>query len=414
MSTVLKGFKIRAYPNATQRALIARTLGAKRWLWNVALDLRSAAYKERGIRLSGNDVSRMLTGWKKTPGHEWLALIPATALTQTLRDLDRAFTNFFAKRAKYPRIKKKRHGGKLRFQDVSAAKWRKGQLALPKFGRLRLAEDLPEVETPDTITLTLDAAGRYFVSFHAEVEIEALSATGKTIGVDLGLTHLATLSNGEKIAAPKKYAARLRYLKRQQRALARKEKGSKRRDKQRRRVAKAHAQVAQARNHEIHQLTTRLVRDYDVIAIEDLNVKAMSRGLFSRSMLDAAFGEFTRQLAYKAAWYGKQLVKVDRYFPSSKLCSACGHHLQELSLSTRSWRCFECGALHDRDENAAINIEIEGLRILREPEVFAGVTPEAVRMEGRGSWPSERTSQVLPDEVRSAKISTVVSGTQRC
>ena len=414
MSRVLKGFKIRVYPNATQRALIARTLGAKRWLWNVALDLRSAAYKERGIRLSGNDVSRMLTGWKKTPGHEWLTLIPATALTQTLRDLDRAFTNFFAKRAQYPRIKKKHHGGRLRFQDVSAAKWRKGQLALPKFGRLRLAERLPKSAKPKTMTLTCDAAGRYFVSFSVEVKIEDLPSTGKTIGVDLGLKHLATLSTGEKIAAPKKYAGRLRYLKRQQRALARKQTGSKRREKQRLRVAKAHVKVAQARNYEIHQLTTRLVRDYDVIAIEDLNVKGLSRGFLSRSMLDAAFGEFTRQLAYKAAWYGKQLVKVDRYFPSSKRCSVCGHHLQELSLSTRSWRCFECGALHDRDENAAINIEREGLRILREPEAFAGVTPESVRMEGRGSWPSERTSQVLPDEVRSAKISTVASGTQRC
>jgi putative transposase len=412
MSTVLKGFKIRAYPNATQRALAARTLGAKRWLWNTALELRSAAYKELGLRLKGKDVSRMLTQWKKTPEHEWLAAVPATALTQTLRDLDRAFTNFFAKRAQYPRIKKRRHGGKLRFQDVSAAKWRKGQLALPKFGRLRLAERLPKSAKPKTMTLTCDAAGRYFVSFSVEVKIEDLPSTGKMIGVDLGLKHLATLSNGEKIAAPKKYAGRLRYLKRQQRALARKQAGSKRREKQRLRVAKAHVKVAQARNYEIHQLTTRLVRDYDVIAIEDLNVKGLSRGFLSRSMLDAAFGEFNRQLTYKAAWYGKQVVKVDRYFPSSKLCSACGHKLQELKLRVRSWRCPECGALHDRDENAAINIETEGLRILREPGNSTGVTPEPVRTEGRGSCRSESTGQVLPGEVRSAKLNTTASGTR--
>ena len=381
-------------------------------MWNTALDLRSAAYKELGLRLTGTDISRMLTQWKKTPKHEWLTTIPATALTQTLRDLDRAFTNFFAQRAHYPRIKKRRHGGKLRFQDVSAAKWRKGQLALPKFGRIRLAEALPHSAKPKTVTLTRDAAGRYFVSFSVEAELEALSSTGKTIGVDLGLKHLATLSNGEKIAAPKKYAGRLRYLKRQQRALARKKTGSKRREKQRLRVAKAHAKVAQARNYEIHQLTTRLVRDYDVIAIEDLNVKGMSRGFLSRSMLDAAFGEFTRQLTYKAAWYGKQLVKIDRYFPSSKLCSACGHQLQEFSLSIRSWRCPMCGALHDRDENAALNIETEGLRILREPESAAGVTPEPVRTEGRGSCQSESSGQVLPGEVRSAKLNTTASGTR--
>ena len=411
MSTILKGFKIRAYPNATQRALTARTLGTKRWLWNTALDLRSAAYKELGLRLTSSDISRMLTQWKKTPKHEWLAAIPATALTQTLRDLDRAFSNFFAQRAHYPRIKKRRHGGKLRFQDVSKAKWRKGQLALPKFGRIRLAEALPHSAQPKTVTLTRDAAGRYFVSFSVEVELEALSSTGKTIGVDLGLKHLATLSNGEKIAAPKKYAGRLRYLKRQQRALARKKTGSKRREKQRLRVAKAHAKVAQARNYEIHRLTTRLVRDYDVIAIEDLNVKGMSRGFLSRSMLDAAFGEFTRQLTYKAAWYGKQLVKIDRYFPSSKLCSACGHQLQEFSLSIRSWRCPMCGALHDRDENAALNIETEGLRILREPESAAGVTPERVRTEERGSCRRESFGQVLSDEVRSAKFNATARGT---
>ena len=395
MSTVLKGFKIRAYPNATQRALAARTLGAKRWLWNTALELRSAAYKELGLRLKGKDISRMLTQWKKTPDHEWLAAVPATALTQTLRDLDRAFTNFFAKRAQYPRIKKRRHGGKVRFQDVSAAKWRKGELALPKFGRLRLAETLPKSAKPKTVTLTCDAAGRYFVSFNVEMKLEALSSTGKTIGVDLGLKHLATLSTGEKIAAPKKYAGRLRYLKRQQRSLARKKTGSRRREKQRLRVAKAHVKVAQARNYEIHQLTTRLVRDYDVIAIEDLNVKGLSRGFLSRSMLDAAFGEFTRQLTYKAAWYGKQVIKIDRYFPSSKLCSTCGHKLQELKLSVRSWRCPECGALLDGDKNAAINIETEGLRILREPKSAAGVTPEQVRTGRRGSCQSESTGQVL-------------------
>ena len=205
MSIVLKGFKIRAYPNATQRALAARTLGTKRWLWNMALELRSAAYKELGLRLTSTDLSRMLTQWKKTPKHEWLAAIPATALGQTLRDLDRAFSNFFAQRARYPRIKKRRHGGKLRFQDVSTAKWRKGQLALPKFGRIRLAEALPHGAQPKTVTFTRDAAGRYFVSFSVEVKIKELPSTGKTIGVDLGLKHLATLSNGEKIAAPKKY-----------------------------------------------------------------------------------------------------------------------------------------------------------------------------------------------------------------
>lgn len=305
MRQVTRGYRIRAYPNGAQRRLLDRWFGATRWLWNTALGIRSEGYRHFGLRLSGSDISKWLTGWKKTPGHEWLAEIPATCLTQCLRDQDRAFANFCAKRSRYPRFKPKSAGGALRFQDIGAD-WVRGDLRLPKLGRLKLAEALPDVAKPDTVTLTRDAAGRYFVSFTAEVTFETLPVTDRIVGLDLGLKHLATLSTGEKVAAPRHYANRLRYLRRQQRSLARRQKGSNRRNRQRVKVARAHARVADARTTGLHELTTRLVREFDTICIEDLNVKALGRGLHSRSIHDAAFGEFRRQLRYKTQWYGRK------------------------------------------------------------------------------------------------------------
>jgi putative transposase len=186
------------------------------------------------------------------------------------------------------------------------------------------------------------------------------------VGVDLGLTHLATLSTGQKIEAPKHYHARQRYLRRQQRVLARKQKGSKRHQKQKLKVAKAAAEVAARRKYDLHQLTTWLVRTFYIICIESLDIRAMGRGLHAKSLHDAAWGEFCRQLQYKAQWYGRIVVAVDPWFPSSKTCSNsnCGHRLDELRLDQREWTCPKCGATHHRDLNTAINLLVEGLRQL--------------------------------------------------
>ena len=343
--------------------MLDRWFGASRWLWNTALAIRGEGYQHCGLKLSGTDISRWLTQWKCTPGHEWLRQVPATCLNQMLRDQDRAFANFFAKRARYPRFKPRIAGGALRFQDLGTC-WSAGRLKLSKLGVLRLAEALPCVAKPDMVSLGQDAAGRYFVSFCAEIEIAVLAPTGRRIGVDLGLTHLATLSSGEKIPAPKHYAKRLRYLKQQQRCLARRQLGSNRRARQKIRIARAHARVAQQRNYALHELTTRLVRENDVICIEDLNVKAMARGMHARSIHDAAFGEFRRQLTYKAGWYGRTVIACDRFFASSKLCSKCGHKLDELRLDVRQWTCPKCGTNHDRDINAAKNLLSVGIREL--------------------------------------------------
>jgi putative transposase len=396
MRTVTRSYRIRAYPNGAQRRLLDHWLGAARWLWNTALEIRSEAYRECGLRLTGEDLSRWLTQWKRTAGHEWLVEVPATCFTQCLRNQDAAFRNFFAHRARYPRFKRKRTYGSLRFQDVGTA-WTRGVVSLPKLGAIKLAESLPKVERPDLVTLSRDAVGRYHVSFSVEVETSLLPIVQRSVGVDVGLTHLATLSTGEKIPNPKRYHARLRYLRQQQRCLARRQPGSRRREKQRLRVARAHARVKQARQYALHELTTRLVREFDVICIEDLNVKALARGRNARAIHDAAFSEVRRQLTYKSEWYGKILIEVDRWYPSSKTCSECRHTLDELRLQERQWRCPRCGFCHDRDVNAARNLLVEGLR-----HQLAGCDDRVLRVDAGDACPEDEIlAQVLAEEARS-------------
>ena len=397
-----RSYRIRTYPNDAQRRLLDRWLGATRWLWNTALAIRSEGYRARGLRLTSIDLLRWLTQWKRTPGHEWLADVPATVLTQCLCNQDRAFANFFARRARYPRFKRKNGSrGSLRFQNVGVA-WRSGIVSLPRLGALKLAESLPEVERPDMVTLSRDAAGRFYVSFCAEVPSALLPIVQRSVGVDVGLTHLATLSTGEKIPNPKHFYARLRYLRQQTRCLKRRQTGSRRREKQRLRVARSHARIRQARQYALHALTTRLVRDFDVIAIEDLNVKALARGRQARAIQDVAFGELRRQLTYKSEWYGRVLIEVDRWYPSSKRCSLCQHTLDELRLDQRQWTCPKCGTCHDRDINAARNLLTEGLRQL------AGCDDRDLRVDARGAWPEENVLvQVLAEEARSVHLNRV-------
>lgn len=371
MPATTRSYRIRCYPNPAQIRMLNQWFGASRWLWNYSLSSRTKAYERRKESVSGIDISRRLTKLKQLPRFSWLKSPPATCLTQTLRDQDAAFAHFFRRvktgdKPGYPRFRS-RHDNtvSLRFQDVSIAKWAKGAVSLPKLGMVKLAEQLPAVACPDTVTLKREPDGRYYVAFNATAEIALLPATGKVIGIDLGLTHLATFSNGEKIENPRKLAGRLKYLKQQQRCLARRQRGSKRRARQRLRVARAHRKISDQRNYATHALTTRLVREYDVICIEDLAISNMIRHpRLARSIADAGWGELVRQLEYKANWYGRTVVKVDRWFPSSKTCPACGHKLDELLLDIRKWTCPKCGTEHDRDIAAAQNVLVAGMHQL--------------------------------------------------
>jgi putative transposase len=383
MAVVQKSIRIRAYPNGAQERLLNQWFGSARWAWNWALECRQKAYRRRGESITGIGISRRLTRLKKTIRYGWLVNIPATCLVQMLRDQDSAFRHFF-RRVKagetpgYPKFKSRHDQSvSLRFQDVSVAKWARGEVSLPKLGRIKLAESLPGVACPDTVTLKREADGRYYVTFSAEIEVQPLPPTGAMIGVDLGLNHLATLSTGKKIDNPRKYQRRQKYLRQQQRCLARRKPGSKRREKQRQRVARAHAKVRAQRQNALHELTTALVRQYDVICIEDLAVKNMIRNPhLSKQIADAGWGEFRRQLTYKCAWRGRTLVVVDRWYPSSKTCSSCQHKLERLTLNIRGWACPHCGADHDRDHNAAKNLLAEGIASL------ARVNPGDLRVDG--------------------------------
>ena len=344
--------------------------GSARWLWNWSLDMRIKAYQRRKESLTSIAVSRKLTKLKTVPKFSWLAKVPATCLTQCLRDQDRAFVNFF-RRVKaretpgYPRFKARQMNGSLRFQDVSESKWIGGVVNLPKLGRVKLSENLPTVACPDTATLKREADGRYYVTFCATVEIALLPVTASVIGVDLGLTHLATLSSGEKIENPRHLNNRLRYLRQQQRCLARRLKGSQRREKQRLRVARLHRKVADCRSYALHALTTRLIREHQIICIEDLSVRNMIKNpRLARHIADAGWGDFRRMIEYKAKWYGRTVIAVDRWFPSSKTCSKCSHKLDELRLNQREWTCPKCGTKHDRDINAAQNLLVAAMHQL--------------------------------------------------
>lgn len=397
MPAVLRSYRVRAYPNGAQIRMLNQWFGASRFLWNYALESRTKAYQRRKQSITGVDISRRLTKLKTFPRFAWLAHPPATCLTQTLRDQDTAFAHFF-RRVKvgetpgYPRFRSRYDNTvSLRFQDVSETKWARGIVSLPKLGAVKLAEGLPTVDCPDTVTLKREADGRFYVTFSATVEIALLPVTASVIGVDLGLTHLATLSSGEKIENPRHLANRLRYLKQQQRCLARRQNGSKRREKQRLRVARLHRQVADQRNYALHALTTRLIREHQIICIEDLHVKGMiQHPRLARHIADASFGEFRRMIDFKAKWYGRTVIAVDRWFPSSKTCSGCGHKLDELRLDIRQWTCPKCERDHDRDVNAAQNIVAAGMLQL------AGREDRDLRADGEAvSSPREaRTGQL--------------------
>lgn len=366
VSMTQKAYKFRFYPTSEQETLLRRTLGCARLVYNKALAERTSAWYERQERIGYKETSAMLTAWKKEDDLSFLKEVSCVPLQQGLRHLQKAFGNFWAGRSKYPNFKKKRNGGSAEFTK-SAFKYRDGQIYLAKCSEplpIRWSRQLPEGVEPSTATVKLSPAGRWTISLLVDVDIEPLPKVDSEIGIDLGISALVTLSDGEKVANPRGFKAKYQKLRKAQKALSRKQKGSNNRHKARLRVARVHAEISDARKDHLHKLTTRLIRENQTIAVEDLAIKNMVKNRkLSQAISDASWGELVRQLEYKAEWYGRTLVKIDRWFPSSKRCNSCGHTVDKLPLNIRKWDCPNCGEKHDRDVNAAINILAAGLAV---------------------------------------------------
>lgn len=412
-STIERAYRVRLRPKPEQARMLLRLFGARRFVWNWALQRKDQAWRADGTKLTGVDLSREFTLLRANGETAWLSALPRRPFDQTLRDFDAAWRNFFAGRAKPPRRRKFGTVNSVRFpldQRRTEVDREAGRVQLDGIGKLRFRMSEPLLGRLRSVTVSRDAAGRWFASFTADRA--PLPATCKTtayaIGIDLGLKNTAVIHDGLAITtcmAPRHIAAQQQRLRRYQRSYVRQRDAALRRQgvdpakgipkgtriapsnrmrRRRHQIGTLHARIGDQRRNHQHQLTARAVAGATVIAIEDLNVKAMVRGMgrraFRRSVGDAGLGEIRRQLTYKARWHSRTLSVVDRFYPSSKTCSACGSINAALTLRDRHWTCASCQAHHDRDANAALNIQREGLRLLAE-----GTGPEGRTRRSRGS-----------------------------
>jgi putative transposase len=361
-----RAYKFRLYPTDEQKRILARTFGCCRFVYNWALRKKTDAYYTEQQRLYYKDLSEALTNLKQQEGVSWLSEVSSVPLQQALRHLDKAFLNFFEGRLAYPTFKKKR-GQQAATYTANAFTWREGNMTLAKMEEplaIRWSRSLPDRAKPSSVTITKDCAGRYFISILVEEEIAHLPQSEQTIGADLGVKSFVALSDGEIVGNPKFFAQDEKKLARAQRRHAKKKKGCKNREKVRKKVARIHARIADRRRDFLHKLSTRLIRENQTICVETLAVKNMVKNhSLAKAISDVGWGEFVSQLEYKAQWYGRTLVKIDRWYPSSKRCSHCGHLLDALSLEVREWTCPECDTHHERDINAAKNVLAVGLAV---------------------------------------------------
>lgn len=374
---VKKAYKFRIYPNKEQETLIAKIIGCSRFVFNHFLAKWNNSYKETGKELTYNTCSSLLTQLKKEL--IWLKEVDSIALQSSLKNLADSFSRFFKKQNQAPRFKSKKNT----IQSYTT-KHTNGNIAvigskikLPKLGLVHFAKSCEVDGRILNATVRQRGSGKYFVSILVETEVQPLHKTGTSIGIDLGITDFAILSDGQKVDNNKFTSKMEKKLKREQRKLSRrafieKKKGvslfeAKNYQKQKRKVARLQEKVMNQRNDFLHKLSTEIIKNHDVICIEDLNTKGMLRNRkLSKSISDVSWSAFVTKLEYKANWYGKTIIKIDRWFPSTQLCSNCGHQGGKKSLDIREWTCVQCHAHHDRDVNASKNILGEGLRAISE------------------------------------------------
>ncbi|MDY6805168.1 MAG: RNA-guided endonuclease TnpB family protein [Cyanobacteriota bacterium] len=365
-------YKYRIYPNDEQKIKLAQLFGCCRYVWNQALAHCHKLYLKKEKKTSNNDLQKLfITQAKRTT--LWLKEVASTPLQQSLNDLDVAYKNFFDSlsgkrkrpKLKAPKFKSIKSRQSARFMGNN---FKVGQhkIELTKVGKIKIVLSRPLPSKPSSATIIKDAANRYFVSFVVETNAEPLEPNGQLIGVDLGITTFATLSNGEKIEAPKPIQKNLKKLSRFQRSLSRCQKGSNRREKARLRVAKLHAKIKEVREYFLHKLSIRLIRENQTVILEDLNVSGMIKNRkLSRAISDLGWRTFRTMLEYKANKYGREFQVINRWEPTSQKCSHCGFNGGKKELGIREWICLNCGTLHDRDVNAALNILSAGNAILK-------------------------------------------------
>ena len=362
---MIKTYKYKIKPNEEQRQLMAQFFGCVRFIYNWGLDIKTKSYKENGKSPSYNDLAKQLTDIKKTEELKWLNDCPTVALQQSLRNLENAFTGFFRKKSKYPRFKsKKKSRDSVKFINSVHFDFEKWRVKLPKLGWINLCKnmffDISQCKQ-GTVTVSKDKCNEYWITVVIDdllpKRLKTKIVKDTAVGIDLGIKDFAILSNGVKVPNPKYYENKQKELARLQKAFAKTKTGSNRHEKARIKVARCYRKVSNMRNDMLHKLTTYLVECFDTICLEDLNITGMKQNHnLAKSIQSASWGEFVRQLQYKSEWFGKNVVFIGQYDPSSKLCHNCGYINKDLKLSDREWICPECGTKHDRDVNAAINI----------------------------------------------------------
>ena len=360
-----KGFNIRIYPNKEQQILIDKTFGCTRYIYNFMLNLKQKLYEFYGISLNYNQMSKILTELKKQK--LWLQEPDKCSLQCSIKDLDNAYLNLF-NGVGFPNFKSRRDKNSYRTNDKLKLDQDNKMIRIPKVGWIKFRDktNFSGLTKINNITISKSASGKYFASISAEVDIVALAKTKKSCGIDLGLKDFCILSNGTKFENPKFLVNNEKRLRILQKSLSRKVYGSKNYEKARIKLAKFHEYIANCRKDYLHKISIHLVREYDIICAETLQVKNMLKNhKIAKAVQDVSWSEFCRQLEYKCLWYNKKFVQIDTYFASSQICSNCGFKNSDAkNLDIREYDCPECGVHHDRDVNAAINILNEGLKLL--------------------------------------------------